>query len=93
MAKTTAKPPRTARLTLTIAGVDYILHRLGTHELPPRTTLGWKLTRDDPKLGRITHLITAGALSGRACDCQAFRFKGQADECKHLAAARVCKLL
>ncbi len=80
-----------ARLTLTINGQEYIVRPLGRADGTPGVARGFRLTRNDKRLGSVTYRI---AETDRVLTCD-YRYRKYPMQmaCKHLAAARACGLI
>ena len=93
--QTTTTEPTTHRasLTLRIDGTPYSVRPIARADLGPEVVRGFRLSRPDPKLGRVQHLIQESIL-GMACSCQdqQYRRSPAGDQCKHIAAAVACGL-
>lgn len=59
-----------ARLVLEINATAYSARPLAPGELPTGAARGYRLSRDDPRSGRVVYLVTAGRV-GMACSCPA----------------------
>ena len=89
----TSQAENRARLSLAIGSTAYSLRPLAPTELPAGASRGYRLTRQDPRLGRVVYVVVGGR-SGPSCNCPAAKFRGPArGPCKHLRAARACGLV
>lgn len=84
-AKPKAEPK--VRMILVVAGVTYTARSV---DPPDGYRRAWRLTRTDPKLGKVPHVIAASAAGSATCDCEAQRFH---PPCKHVRAGIAIGLL
>jgi hypothetical protein len=94
---TKPKPADTARLTLTIRGVDYTVRPLAMEDQGFAVTRAFRLVKVEPNREgvRESHDV-ATTIHGHTCDCgdQIWRHEGtDGIGCKHIRAARAFGLL
>ena len=84
----TAKPKAesTVKMVLIVAGVTYTARPV---DPPAGYRRAWRLTRIDPKLGKVPHVVAASAAGSTTCDCHAQRFH---PPCKHIRAGQAVGL-
>ncbi len=79
------------RLTLRIDATDYRVRAVAREGLPTWAVQAFTLTRDDPKLGKVCHMIAQG-IDGPRCSCEDRKFRPTQEGCKHIRSARAVGL-